>query len=217
MAKKKNNRIHISFVLDQTGSMFPVKKDTIGGFNNYLKNLKKERRGKPTDFTLTLFNTAETEIRHDSVPLSRVNKLTNRNYVPAAATPLYDAIGQTIRSLEKQNGNSKSLVVILTDGQENSSVEWNKQTIQQLIEEKQKDGWAFIYLGANQDAWASGGAIGIHMTNIMTYDISKTTNAFNAAAQGTAAYSRSGGSQTSSLMEDVNESDLRDSSSGSSH
>jgi len=76
-----------------------------------------------------------------------------------------------------------STLIILTDGHENASIEYTKAHVKDLIEQKQKDGWTVIYLGANQDAFAEGGSLGIapHMT--MNYDVRRTPEAFRALSQ----------------------------------
>ena len=195
-------KLNISFVLDETGSMYPFKEETIAGFNKYLKEVKKERKGKDTSFTLTLFNTAYTEVLYDAIPLKDVEKLNNDTYNPDHATPLYDAIGKTISSLEKSVGKDKAIVVIFTDGEENASTEWTLDGIRKKIEEKQGDGWAFVYLGANQDAWQVGSSMGVDTSNISTYDPTKTGKALGVARSATVAYAASGGAQASGLISD---------------
>ncbi|NIP23783.1 MAG: VWA domain-containing protein, partial [Phycisphaerae bacterium] len=119
MAKKK----YVSFILDETGSMLSVKDQTISGYNEYLDTLKQE---KDVLFTLTKFNSAKVEVVYDAVKIKDVELLTADTYHPTATTPLYDAIGTTITSLEKatKNKKGKKLVVIQTDGLENASKEF---------------------------------------------------------------------------------------------
>ena len=196
-----NSKLNISFVLDETGSMYPLKEETIAGFNRYLRDIKKERKGKRTSFTLTLFNTQKMEVRHDAVQLKDVKKLDKGSYVPDACTPLYDAVGETIRSLEASIGKKgKAIVVIFTDGEENSSKDWTLESIRKLIEEKQGKGWAFVYLGSNQDAWQVGGRMGVNASNISSYDPTLTGEALGVAAGATVNYARSGGGMTSGLV-----------------
>jgi hypothetical protein len=173
MKKKKqhNGKTRVSFILDETGSMVVCKEATISGFNEYIMSLKKET--KNLMFTLTKFNSSKVEIKHNDVPLSKVEKLTNDNYVPSQLTPLYDAIGKTIQGME--NGfNGKTLMVIMTDGQENDSKEFDRKKVYDLVKNKQNDGWTFVFLGANIDSFAVGGSIGVPMGN--------TTNFVNDSA-----------------------------------
>lgn len=192
-------RIHISFVLDETGSMLAVKGQTIDGFNEYIKTVKGEKNAGDTRFTLTKFNSEKVEIVHEGVKLGKVGLLTEESYRPANLTPLYDAIGQTIRSIEGKKGNI--LVVIQTDGQENASKEYTRDAIFALIAEKKKTGWTFVFLGADQDAWATGQLLGLDKGNVMAYASTDTSKAFRQAAAATVSYSRSGGGQTSDFFE----------------
>ena len=93
-------------------------------------------------------------------------------------------------------------MVIFTDGEENASTEWTLDGIRKKIEEKQGDGWAFVYLGANQDAWQVGSSMGVAASNISTYDPTKTSKALDVARSATMAYAASGGAQASGLISD---------------
>lgn len=191
-------RMYIIFVLDETGSMQVVKGQTISGFNEYVKTLRAEKNAGDMRFTLTTFNSARVRIVHDGVKLDKVELLTGDNYNPASLTPLYDAIGQAIRSIEGKKGNV--LIIIQTDGQENYSKEFTRDRIFSLIAEKKRAGWTFVFLGADQDAWATGFALGLDKGNVMSYDSDDTEKAFRVTATGTVSYSRSGGGQTSSFF-----------------
>ncbi|MDD1777641.1 MAG: VWA domain-containing protein [Candidatus Helarchaeota archaeon] len=164
-------KLHISFILDETGSMNDVKGQTIAGFNEYIDNLKKGEASSKALFTLTKFNSEKVEIVCDDVSLACVNKLTNENYNPDHMTPLYDAVGKTIKSLESKMKGKKqhALVIIQTDGQENASREYTRQNIFSMIEDKKKLGWTFAFLGADQDAYLASVLIGISKGNTMCY------------------------------------------------
>lgn len=180
----------VSFVLDQTGSMFIVKSDTIGGFNEYIDSLRINK--KKVLFSLTLFNSQFVDTRYVGTPIEKVQHLTNDTYKPAHMTPLYDAIGNTIRAteefLESYDGKVKVLCVIFTDGEENDSKEFTQEGILRLIKEKEAEGWTFAYLGANQDAWRVGESIGIKKDQTMTYDQSHTRETLSVVEQATAKY-----------------------------
>jgi len=205
MAKKQaQSKLYVSFILDETGSMQSVKGQTISGFNEYVETLKNDKASKNTLFTLTQFNNAKVDIVHNCVPIADVVLLTDKTYQPANNTPLYDAIGRTIRSLEQTIGKKKAnaLVVIQTDGQENSSHEFNRQGIFSLIDEKKKAGWTFAFLGADQDAYAASELIGISKGNTMNYAGAQTKSAFAMAASQSRCFIRSGGKQTNNLFDD---------------
>jgi len=163
MAKKKTEKTeayHVSFLLDETGSMMPKKEETIISFNNYVDSIKKEKNSAKTKFTLAKFNTMNIEKPYERVNLKDVKPLTKENYKPDNCTNLYDAIGKIV-SETKAEKKEKVLFVILTDGEENSSKEYDKKGIKILIEEKQKEGWQFVFLGVGIDAYAEAIKMGI--------------------------------------------------------
>lgn len=143
MNKKKAKKI--VFLLDETGSMYPVKSDTIGGFNMFLHNQKNS--GNKIKLTLTSFNGSKIEKRYINEPIENVEPFTEESYNPTNSTPLYDAIGKTI---EEFNKKKNVLFIILTDGEENSSKEYRLDVIKKLIKEKEeKFNWKFLYLGVD--------------------------------------------------------------------
>lgn len=210
-----SKKLFISFVLDETGSMQMVKSQTIDGFNEYIKTLKADKNAGNIRFGLTKFNSEKVDIVYDGVKLDKVDSLNDETYQPAALTPLYDAIGQTIRALEaKLDGKKKqtALVVIQTDGQENHSKEFSQAGIFALIDEKKKVGWTFVFLGADQDAWLAGQKLGLDAGNVVSYNSAQTKRAFNRVANATSYYSTTGGTQSRSLFQEAEES--RSSSTG---
>jgi hypothetical protein len=171
MAKRKN-KVVVNFVLDETSSMWGVRDATIDGFNEYLSTLKSDEKVNFL-FSLTKFNSEKVDTVNVCDPVSKVKELNHATYGPNGMTPLYDAIGQTVIETEKRlkeiKGKPSVLCVIQTDGQENCSREFNLEKIRSLISEKEKDGWTFLYLGADQNAWQSGSFIGISKDNTASY------------------------------------------------
>jgi Mg-chelatase subunit ChlD len=159
------------FLLDRSGSMESCRDDTIGGFNSFVKD-QAVIGGK---LTLIQFD-HEIQTTYTNVELKDVVPLTTETFKPRGSTALLDAIGETIKSPKCTH----PVVIILTDGQENSSVKFTKAHIKDLIEQKTKDGWTFMYLGANQDAFAEAGAMGIAPACTMNYDVNKTPELFRA-------------------------------------
>lgn len=154
---KKKKESQVVFLLDQTGSMQECKKDTIGGFNTFLEEQKKNETDK-LKFSLTLFNSAKVEKRYVDEEIKSVKSLSDANYIPSNLTPLWDAMGNTVQSLPKAKD---VLFVILTDGYENYSKEFKAETVRRMIKEKEKDfGWKFLFLGADlanfNDAYNAG-------------------------------------------------------------
>lgn len=181
---KKNKKVIktlVSFLLDRTGSMDICQEATIDGFNEYINTLKQDC-GDEVYFTLTQFDNQSIDVIHDRVSILRVSKLNKKTYVPRGMTNLNDAIGGTIHWVEtsiKDFPVDSVIFVIMTDGLENASKEHTKQSVAKLIEKKEKSGWKFVYLGANQDSFSEGLSRGISANGIrdFTYDNIPTTYA----------------------------------------
>lgn len=185
----------INFILDETGSMAECLNATISGFNEYIQTLKGESTEEASiRMSLTKFNSNKqngAEIVFTNRKIGDVSMLDNKNYVPNAMTPLYDAIGKTVKFVEeellkkKRKKQPKIVCVIMTDGLENDSKTFTKENIVELIKEKEGDGWNFVYLGANQDAWEVGISIGLSKGNISAY--TPTAVGYQAAFRSLAA------------------------------
>lgn len=157
----------ISILLDRSGSMGSIKDDTIGGYNNFLS----QQQAIPGDCTLTLtqFDTGGIDIVHENTPIANVPALNADTYQPRGGTPLLDALGKTIKStgsalkaIPEDKRPDKIVFVIITDGEENSSHEYTKAQIKEMIEHQETlYKWNFVFLGANQDAFAEARSMGI--------------------------------------------------------
>lgn len=173
---KNNIKLDVVFILDKSGSMSGSEEHTISSFNEYLAKEKKNKFN--TKITTVLFS-HDYEYLHNRVDVSKVKKLTSDDYYVEGCTALYDALGNTINSMEKKD-TDKVLFVIITDGYENASKEYDNKMIKKLI--KKHSDWEFIYIGADIDSYASGGAIGIKKDNIANYkkDARGTSKLFKA-------------------------------------
>jgi uncharacterized protein YegL len=194
-ALSSKQRVLVNVILDKSGSMSTKVQDVIGGFNLYLDELAKE----PVvdyGFSLTLFDTV-VEMKYRGVPLANVAKLNGVSYRPSGNTALFDAIGNTVQTVSTE-GFDKTVTVIMTDGEENSSREWTLQAIRELIRSKEAAGiWTFVFLGANLDAFAQGANLGVPMPNSVRYDpanygpvftsLARMTNVFSSAPEKMAA------------------------------
>lgn len=170
--KKKDAALTVAVVLDMSGSMAVIRDKAIDIYNEYLLTLRvKEPDSK---IMLTVFNGCETVVSEIEA-VGDMEPLTTETYVPNCGTPLYDAIGETVRKLRERVGDGKAILAILTDGQENESKEFSREAIFALIKEREKAGWAVVYLGANQDAYAEGAAMGINVNNISNFSQVKTS------------------------------------------
>jgi len=180
-------RVLVNVILDKSGSMSSKVNDVIGGFNFYLDELAKEA-AVDYGFSLTLFDTV-VEIRYKAVPLSQVVRLDGSTYRPSGNTALFDAIGNTVQTVNA-DGFDKVVTVIMTDGEENSSREWTRQAICELIQGKEAAGnWTFVFLGANLDAFAQGASLGVPMANAVRYDPAHYRRVYASLAKSTNAYS----------------------------
>lgn len=156
----------IIFILDRSGSMRNLQKDTIEGFNSLIEKQKIEK--SETTITTVLFD-HEYKLIHENIDIKEVKLLTDHDYYARGTTSLYDAIGITINkvgaylnSLEESKRPGQVRVVIITDGEENSSREFNKDQIKEMISHQtEKYNWEFIYLGANVDAFKNASSINI--------------------------------------------------------
>lgn len=178
----------VNVILDKSGSMGSCVTDTIGGFNTYKNELKKDKKSKYL-FSLTLFDTSY-ENRHVAVALDAVPDLTPQTYVPGGMTALYDAIGKASTAVESSDVKyDKVLTVIMTDGQENSSREYRLPMVKELITRKEKEGWTFVFLGADLSAFAVGDAIGAQHANSVVYSTANMGATFRNMAAATMSYS----------------------------
>jgi hypothetical protein len=170
--------------------MASIKDDTIGGLNEYLATLAREA---PTARVyLTMFDSQSIDTVVHGRPVTDVKPLTLSDYTPRGMTPLYDAIGHSVTSLDSIEADNKTLV-ILTDGQENTSVEFSQDAIKALLKDKQThSNWLVQYLGANQDAFAEGHKIGTRSHSTMNFSPFNIRKGFSASAAATIRYANSG-------------------------
>jgi hypothetical protein len=198
VAKKKSttNRAVISVVLDKSGSMQPLTADTIGSYNRFV--IEQGGVAPNARFFLTLFD-SEVRQPYSDMTVSEVPTLDTRTYRPSGNTALYDAIGRAVHDLDDlAEKPDKVVLVILTDGQENSSREFDRERILRLLSDRQeKHDWQVVYLGANQNSFAESAKIGIRRgsTSDWAYSGAGVQNVMAATSTATADY-LSGASRT---------------------
>ena len=178
--KTRDNEMDVVFLLDRSGSMGGIEKDTIGGYNSYIDS----QRGKNVKVTTVLFDD-KYELLHNREDIDSIKKLTNKDYYVRGCTALLDAIGKTISEIEDKNPN-KVIFIITTDGYENASTKYNKSQIKELIS-VHKD-WKFMYIGADIDSYSEGRSLGIKDEFIANYKktdrgISKLYNALSTVSK----------------------------------
>jgi len=162
----KKGLTELVFVLDKSGSMGGLEKDTIGGYNAMLA--KQQAIEGECHITTVLFDN-NYELLHDRIDIKGVSLITEKEYCVGGSTALLDAIGRTIYKIGNAQSHTsddyradKVLFIIITDGEENSSREYTAEKIKKQIEhQKTKYGWEFIFLGANIDAVETAMRFGI--------------------------------------------------------
>ncbi|MGL5352487.1 MAG: vWA domain-containing protein [Clostridium sp.] len=177
-----NGLTEIIFLLDRSGSMCGLEKDTIGGYNSFLQ--KQKELGDNVIITTILFDD-KYEILYNGVNINEAT-LNSENYYVRGCTALLDAIGKTILLVkERKSKGDKVIFVITTDGMENASCEFRREKIKNMISNQEKKyGWEFLFFGANIDVKEEGDLLGID---------EKRRFEFNATCEG-----------YSSMMEEMN-------------
>ena len=172
---------HYLLILDESGSMGSVKKETLSGLNEQIQTIKNlDAKYPDQDYFVSIIK-FDNEIipLFEDVPASKLRELTNEDYKPDSLTALHDAIGISVNKLKDRissrlkDGEASALVVILTDGDENASKEYNSSKIKDLITGLEKTGmWTFTFIGANQDSILTAKNLGVNINNTVNYTAS---------------------------------------------
>ena len=207
-----NNLTELVCILDMSGSMMHLTDDTIGGYNSFIAEQKKQ----PGEAVLTTILFDDRYILlYDHVDIKNTGELTTDDYRPCGCTALMDAVGKTIVSVGQRLADTpeeerpgKVIFMITTDGYENASKEYTRAKVREMImHQKEKYSWEFIFIGAGIDAYAEARSIGIDGLSAMSVSASsfgtKTaycsiTSAVNTIRSGTALDDRWKNGQTES-------------------
>lgn len=150
-----NQLVFNLIILDESGSMSPLKEVTIAGFNEIVQTIQGAQAQFPNQqhrVSLVTFNGLGIRTLLDNQPTADVLPLSDEAYTPAASTPLFDAMGRSLMRLEFQTEGQIDptvLVSILTDGDENASREFSAANVKALVDRLTLKGWSFTYMGAN--------------------------------------------------------------------
>ncbi len=170
--------MELVFILDRSGSMGGLEKDTIGGFNSMLA---KQRKEQGEALVSTVIFDHETEVIHDRVAIADVPDLTDNEYYVRGCTALLDAVGKSIHHIRnihkyarKEDVSARTLFIITTDGMENASRAYSDREVKQMIKkEEEKYGWEFLFLAANIDAVETAERYGIRRERAANYNATK--------------------------------------------
>ena len=194
------NYTELVFILDRSGSMSGLEKDTIGGFNSMIEKQKKE--GVNAVVSTVLFD-AQNDVIHDRVPLNRIKPMTRKDYCVGGCTALLDAMGSAIKHIgnvhkysREEDRPKNTLFVIITDGCENSSRRYTYDKVKKMVErQKEKYGWEFVFLGANMDAVKEASKYGIGAERAVEYCCDEEGTRTNFDVLGDAVRDYSAGMQ----------------------
>lgn len=170
-----SSAVHCFLLLDSTGSMGNIREQTIKGLNSYIS----EQQGNNGTMKLTLihFNQCNPfDVRIEAKDVREVEPLTPSDYKTSCGTPLYDAMAHTIdHATTVAIGEKDVILVVMTDGGENASREHTRDSVFRKVERmKAERGWTFVFLGANQDSFAAGQAIGVARKATANWEASET-------------------------------------------
>jgi hypothetical protein len=207
----RNDYCDVTIVLDESGSMEPFQQDTIGGVNRFLK----EQRELPGKCTLSLmkFNHEDRPV-FTGRPIAEAPDLTAETYQPTGNTALLDALGRAIteagdrfRAMSEADRPGKVIVLVVTDGEENSSRTWTKEKIKEAVERQiHIYKWEFVFLGANVDAFAEAGGLGMLGSHTMQTHATRQSvaSSYISASLNTAKF-RSGASSSMAWTDEQRE------------
>jgi uncharacterized protein YegL len=151
--------IYNVIILDESGSMSAIYDQALSGINEVISGIRKNQEEFPDQHHYVSIVTFEgngiggIKTRRDRVAIDKVEDFTRKDYRPGGCTPLYDAMGKTLNTLESQiQDDDRVMATIITDGYENASEEYSGKAVKALVARLRGKGWTFAYIGANQDA-----------------------------------------------------------------
>ena len=187
-------------LVDRSGSMAGRWSDTIGGVNAYAQGLARDSATKGVRLTVATFDMnggvrCTFDILRDSVVADQWNDIGVNECSPRGGTPLFDAVGRLV-ALADKDAPAKAAIVIVTDGEENSSVELNRERAKQLLDRCRDKGWQIIFLGADFDNSAQGASLGNAVHSTVSAEAAQMNCALAETGAMRAKYTKTGASMT---------------------
>lgn len=204
----KKNYTHIVFILDRSGSMYSVWEDVKGGYKTFIE--KHKDSGVKTTFSLSVFDDRFDNI-HNFVDIQNVPDVIS--VTPRGGTALLDAIGLTINmqgdylnQMNESDRPDKVLIIVQTDGQENSSKEFSQDKIKELINrQRNKYNWEFMFIGSDEKSVMSAQTFGFNKDQTSFYSNNRTRSVFDAISAKSVEYSAIGSLNSLSFSEEERE------------
>lgn len=188
----KHPTIHSYILLDRTGSMEPMWTEALSSVNAYADGLASLDGGPrvDADITLAAFDAQDGlqfDVLRDGVDAEDWRKVTNREVTPRGMTPLYDAIGRIV-SLAEKDHPEKAVIVIMTDGEENSSTEMTKKSAKAALDRVRDKGWEVVFLGAEFSNFDDAEGVGQTASRNMAVSKEQLSDSMNRLAQKSKDY-----------------------------
>jgi uncharacterized protein YegL len=206
-AAKPATKTLIAFIQDRSGSMACVWEETLSGFKKYVEDMQADQNKDDQVsylFSLTTFDT-QIDKPYLGVPIAKVDGGKLKEFGPRGSTALYDAVGKTLQAIDDDKNLTfdKAIVVIVTDGEENSSREWKKEALHAAIDERIKRGnWTFTYLGTQPETWDDATSLGMGVGASATYNAQNAGATYATMAVASANMARSAQGQSTSFLHD---------------
>jgi hypothetical protein len=190
----------ITVVLDETGSMMGRRDMTISGFNEFMESQKDKALGD-CSVNLIQFNSVKGAVTvYKDKPIADVPEMTHNDYHPSDNTPLYDALAQGILDTEHEYEKANAVlsrlvgkntqaatpmvvVLVMTDGEENSSHQYTREQIFKMVNDRRAKGWSFVFMGADMDAWAQASVMAFSANNVQRFAGAQVSQAWNLTAK----------------------------------
>jgi hypothetical protein len=184
--------LHSYILLDRTGSMEPIWSEALSSVNAYADGLATLDGGPrvDADITLAVFDAQDGlqfDVLRDNIDAQRWRKVTDKEVSPRGMTPLYDAIGRIV-SLAEKDHPEKAVIVIMTDGEENSSTEMDKKAAKAALDRVRKKGWEVVFLGTEFSNFNDAEGVGQSQSRNMAVSKDELSNTMRRLSDKSKGY-----------------------------